>query len=284
MMRHCHGALSIIASIVLAPRVMAVVVAEDIKIQIEESPKESSIFVQTNDPSLALNRFTFEGNVLPVPGSGRYRVENWIVVYCLDWFEPCRDLAPMWSTLSSEWQGKLNDGLLTQQVRFARVDCAVDKVLCNERDVNGYPTIQRFHKGKVVSSIHGFRSQTDMKTRITKWLTTNLAPADLAPEDGLMARLKKRFTSHLKFGNAAKGGLTVLLALGATALTILLAGSPEMREKTAPPTFSDIDLIAESELVQSPPAAPLSAVTTRSTSSHAPPEHRAVPVCLSMEL
>lgn len=341
MARYSHGALPIVTSIVLVSQIIAAVAA-DIQMKIEGAPsaKESSIFVKTNDPSLALNRFTFEGNVLPVPGSGKYNVENWVVVYCLDWFEPCRDLAPMWSTLSSEWQGRLNNGWITHKVRFARVDCAVDKVLCNERNVHGYPTIQHFHQGKVASSIQGFRSANDMKTRLTKWLTKNLAPEDLVkPEepptvdgkwnkgyiegnvltwpsgtsDTLTNKNAQGFSivqdgqtikawlengklhwsdgdiwtrqEGKSLGNAAKGGLTVLLALGATSLTIYLAGNPEMKEKTAPPTFSDIDLLDESEPIQAPlPASSSSTVTIRSSSSRTLPEDWAAPTCLSMEL
>merc|ERR1719321_1384100 len=74
-----------------------------------------------------LNRFTFPGNVLRGTGDA---VEHWIVMFCSGWHEKCQSLLPSYELLGAQWEDKLNTGFMGSKVRFAKVDCATDKVLC----------------------------------------------------------------------------------------------------------------------------------------------------------
>jgi len=123
-----------------------------------------------HEPVLSLNQYTFHGNVLkPV---GENFAAHWVVMYCPPWWEMCQRMVLPYSQAGAEWQGKLNNGLMTLDVRFAKVDCATDKVLCNEQEVEGYPTVQHFIGGQRVATWNGGR-QNDPE-RLTKWLTSQL--------------------------------------------------------------------------------------------------------------
>ncbi|CAK0845415.1 unnamed protein product, partial [Prorocentrum cordatum] len=97
--------------------------------------------VVTQHHVLHLGRRTFAQTVLP---STRYPVENWVVMFCYSWYEPCQSIADPYSAWSREWEGKLNQDLFTTSVRFATVDCATDKELCNDQEVEGYPHVKQY--------------------------------------------------------------------------------------------------------------------------------------------
>jgi len=93
----------------------------------------------SRDEVLSLNRWTFQGNI---HGGD---VDNWIVVFCLSWYEPCQEALPVYQRLASEWQEKMDDGeMLRTNVRFAHVDCTTQRVLCNEQDAHDYPRIVHY--------------------------------------------------------------------------------------------------------------------------------------------
>jgi len=94
-----------------------------------------------------LNRVTFRGNVFDETA----RTEHWVVFFCVDWYKPCQHLRPSYLALASDWERELNKNQLLQlSVRFAEVDCAVDKVLCNDQLVEMYPALVHYHRGKRV--------------------------------------------------------------------------------------------------------------------------------------
>merc|ERR1719336_2110067 len=110
------------ASITLRLLVVAVVAATSARGQ------ETSIVV-TTPPELAsvasLNSHTFAGNVL----RGDW-AEHWVVLFCVDWFAPCQQIERSYAAKAAEYQTHQNAGaMLRDLVRFAKVDCAVDKVL-----------------------------------------------------------------------------------------------------------------------------------------------------------
>eukprot|EP00913_Durusdinium_trenchii_P001525 g1412.t1 len=83
-----------------------------------------------------LNRHIFAGNVL-----------KWIVLFCPKWFQPCQKLEPLFEDLAKTWQTKLNVDSSFTHLRFAQVDCAADKVLCNEQHVTTYPFVAVYRGG-----------------------------------------------------------------------------------------------------------------------------------------
>jgi len=158
---------------------------------------------------LELNRFTFGGNVLQ---QDTRHAAHWVVAFCPSWWEPCQNLEGPYAELSRQWEGTLNTALLTKEVRFAMVDCASDKVLCNEQDVESYPTVHRYHKGQRVASWSGGRR--DDPARLAKWLGGQLAKLAAEPAPSLTGDFQEAFWGYLIPGDRAIDLLLVLLVLG----------------------------------------------------------------------
>jgi len=124
---------------------------------------------------LKLNDRIFDGNVIQQTD---YSTDHWMVYWCPNWFEPCNALIEKYAPLSTQWQGKLNkQSLLRLSVRFAKVDCATDKPLCNKMGVEDYPTVQHYHKGNLVGTFVGRRSQNVQKdgSKLAAWLEEELS-------------------------------------------------------------------------------------------------------------
>jgi len=157
---------------------------------------------------LHLGRRTFAETVLPSTG---YPVENWIVMFCYSWYEPCQGIADPYSAWSREWEAKLNQDLFTARVRFATVDCATDKELCNAQEVEGYPHIKHYSEGVAIGKWTGGRQNDE--TRLAKWLTKRLGAAE-KPEEGERSEDAQPYPSVV----AREQGINALLVLGVSAL------------------------------------------------------------------
>lgn len=135
---------------------------------------------------LELSRVSFNSNILRSVGAA----EHWMVLFCYSWYAPCKELMQPWTSMATTWQAQLNTDLFTRKIRFAHVDCARDRVLCNERDVEGLPHVQHYVAGSVVGK---FTGDKDSQKRLSKWLTKQLAPP-VAPAATLKAMTKEMGT------------------------------------------------------------------------------------------
>mmetsp|Transcript_83558 Transcript_83558/g.161334 ORF Transcript_83558/g.161334 Transcript_83558/m.161334 type:complete len:289 (-) Transcript_83558:44-910(-) len=154
---------------------MAVSVGSQGLISLDEADQVAvSSFATSQLPAsrahLILNRFTFHGNVLHPKDDDR--VTHWIVNFCPSWWEPCQHLASPFLDMAEEWESRLNTEMVNLKIRFATVDCAVDKVLCNEQGVDSYPTVHRYTTGKRSATWVG--GQRDNKEKLAKWLTQKM--------------------------------------------------------------------------------------------------------------
>jgi len=76
-------------------------------------------------------------------------IEQSIVFFCVEWLEQCADLREEFRTMGRTLSNKFNaKSLLEPRVRFAEVDCGEDKVVCNRQQVETYPTVALYVKGK----------------------------------------------------------------------------------------------------------------------------------------
>lgn len=130
---------------------------------------------------LPLTRVTFSGAVLANKGENE-GPENFVVLFCADWFSPCQDIEETWKELAGKHGGVSTDSLFHRRTRFAQVDCAVDKELCNTQDVDTYPTLVHYHLGGRTHewSFSGRESSKEIKS-FEKWvekvMTSEHAPA-----------------------------------------------------------------------------------------------------------
>ncbi|KAF2877486.1 thioredoxin-like protein [Massariosphaeria phaeospora] len=78
-------------------------------------------------------------------------LDPWFVKFYAPWCHHCQAMAPNWSQMAREMRGKLNVG---------EVNCDVEKRLCKEAHVKGYPTILFFRGGERVE-YNGLRGLGD---------------------------------------------------------------------------------------------------------------------------
>lgn len=95
------------------------------------------------NPVLALNSQIFDGNVL----NPSY-VREWLVLYCVSWAGECGGSELEFRRVAGHGQKTYNKDLLMDEVRFAYVDCAKEKPLCNRMGVRRYPQVGRYVAGK----------------------------------------------------------------------------------------------------------------------------------------
>jgi len=209
----------------------------DVRIQLgrQEQPSQAEEVVVTSSKDekdaaavpavLGLNHYTFPGNVL----SGPKHASHWVVVFCPNWWEPCQNIAKPYADLATEWQGRLNQDLLTSEVRFAHVDCAVDKVLCNEQDVDGYPTVNLYVGGQRTAK--WMSNQKNDVESLTKWLNKRLGAISDSSKiaAGNTGGIHEVLSSYLVPGGRAADVLLALLGLAASFRLVL--SNPELWEK-----------------------------------------------------
>lgn len=78
--------------------------------------------------------------------------DPWFVKFYAPWCHHCQALAPPWLTMAKEMKGKLNVG---------EVNCDVEKRLCKDAGIKGYPTMFFFKGGEKVE-YEGLRGVGDL--------------------------------------------------------------------------------------------------------------------------
>ncbi|KAJ8984737.1 hypothetical protein NQ317_005002 [Molorchus minor] len=81
------------------------------------------------------------------------------------WCGHCKRLAPTWENLSKKF-------LSNQMVSIVKVDCTLEanKQLCNDEDIEGFPTLFLYRDGKKISEYSGSRSLEDLYDFVNKFL------------------------------------------------------------------------------------------------------------------
>ncbi|ORY03649.1 thioredoxin-like protein [Clohesyomyces aquaticus] len=79
-------------------------------------------------------------------------LDPWFVKFYAPWCHHCQAMAPNWNLMSREMRGKLNVG---------EVNCDVEKRLCKDAHVKGYPTLLFFRGGERIE-YNGLRGLGDL--------------------------------------------------------------------------------------------------------------------------
>merc|ERR1719217_1687928 len=149
---------------------------QSMMIESGEAEVEEPIEVRVlNEPGgiTLLNRFTFDDNVIK-DKEGDLLVEHWVVEFCVHWWEPCQKFGTHFNDVGQRLTEELNaDRVVTKRVNFARVNCATDKVLCNEQGVEDSPTVRHYYHGQPVSTWRRREPKRDHE-RLLSWVTFEL--------------------------------------------------------------------------------------------------------------
>lgn len=80
-----------------------------------------------------------------------------IVKFYAPWCGHCKRLAPTWDELAEKFVGNPN-------VKIGKVDCTLgdNKELCNEEEVDGFPTVFIYRNGERIEEYNGSRSIEDL--------------------------------------------------------------------------------------------------------------------------
>lgn len=106
--------------------------------------------------------------VLSLTGeSFKHGIENGIsfVKFFAPWCGHCKRLAPIWEDLGKKF-------LTNEDVHIIKVDCTLDasKELCNEQEVDGFPTLYLYRDGLKVAEYNGARNLDDLYEFVESYL------------------------------------------------------------------------------------------------------------------
>ncbi|EFJ23205.1 hypothetical protein SELMODRAFT_99470 [Selaginella moellendorffii] len=80
----------------------------------------------------------------------------WFIKFFAPWCGHCKRLAPTWDELGKAIESEAG-------VEVARVDCTVDRAVCEKAGVNAYPTLKIFYNGEEVKKYSGARDLDSLK-------------------------------------------------------------------------------------------------------------------------
>uniref|UniRef100_A0A147BUR7 Putative thioredoxin/protein disulfide isomerase n=1 Tax=Ixodes ricinus TaxID=34613 RepID=A0A147BUR7_IXORI len=109
-----------------------------------------------------------DGTFRAVLGQGRHFVK-----FYAPWCGHCQKLAPVWADLAASLEHD-------PSLKVAKVDCTANRLVCNEFEVEAYPTLLWIEQGKLVGKYRGGHSHEELKEFVSR-MTQRETPS---PEEG----------------------------------------------------------------------------------------------------
>ncbi|KAI5711993.1 thioredoxin domain-containing protein 5 homolog [Diaphorina citri] len=125
---------------------------------------------------------------------------NYFIMFYAPWCGHCKNLHPIWEELAD----MLNDSE-DSRVTIGQVDCTVEKQLCADQEITGYPTLKFFKKGSE-SEASKFRGTRDLPT-LTNFINEQISETPKEPSDkpivneGLVELTEESFEKYVSLGN-----------------------------------------------------------------------------------
>lgn len=165
--------------------------------ELVEPDPETLVRQDPTQSVMMLNRHTFNTTV------AQPHVDNWVVFFCVDWLELCQGLWHDYRRMAMHWEQALAPHAKSWQtaaVRFAEVDCAKEKALCNENNVQNYPSVIHFKDGKFAREWELSKGATSLSTDISKWISKVLSAqkSDQASKSTTHAAPELSLANHLR--------------------------------------------------------------------------------------
>jgi hypothetical protein len=104
-------------------------------------------------------------------------VDQWVILFCVNWWDRCQGVIEDYKSMARQWEYELAgdaSSWLSTAVRFGEVNCATDKPLCNENNVDNYPTAQHFINGKLASQWVPSSNSVSLSHDIAIWVQQEL--------------------------------------------------------------------------------------------------------------
>eukprot|EP00933_Yihiella_yeosuensis_P036087 TRINITY_DN2978_c0_g2_i1.p1 TRINITY_DN2978_c0_g2~~TRINITY_DN2978_c0_g2_i1.p1 ORF type:complete len:296 (-),score=76.19 TRINITY_DN2978_c0_g2_i1:290-1177(-) len=103
-------------------------------------------------PPISLREESFASVVTASQG----QAEEWIVFFGVPWSEGSAELLRHFRHFGRKFESRLNaHRSFSEAVRFAEVDCAADKILCNQQGIESYPTVIHYMNGERAEAWYG---------------------------------------------------------------------------------------------------------------------------------
>ncbi|KAF2455102.1 thioredoxin-like protein [Lineolata rhizophorae] len=139
---------------------------------------ETAAFATSTTPDKPKKTPNPAGISTPLTAEGFQRLvtttlEPWFIKFYAPWCHHCQAMAPNWAGMARDMQGKLNVG---------EVNCEVDKRLCKDARVKGYPTMMFFKGGERVE-YEGLRGLGDLINFANKAIETSDGVADVTADE-----------------------------------------------------------------------------------------------------
>jgi len=163
MVFSCLASILLLLTLPLRVSPAIITVKEGISAEHREEPDfDVSLF----KPLVRFNKVNFDKSVLNHSNNG---VRRWAVLFCLDWFDTCAAFDRPFMEFATGWEGRLNIDLLSTEVRFATVDCATDRVLCNEQGIHQFPNVVLYQECSAMASWTSTGSLKQITASLISW-------------------------------------------------------------------------------------------------------------------